>query len=200
MVSAQRAHEVQLAGMIHAGHFGPIESGELDGEGSTAAAGAIDQDFLPGLYLPFKPDAVQSDHTRLWNGGSLFERQICRFVRQGPAMGDSVLGETAPIAGQLAEHLVADLEFGIIAAGSFDHAGDIRSEDAVTVRSQEPSGTRIQRCAHQTFPVRAVDGDSMNFDQDLVRDRGWFFQLDETKNLGRAVSAINNSFHVPDLR
>ena len=56
VVSADRAHEVQLLRVVHAGDLGPVKFGQLHGVHARTAA-AVDQHLLPGLDPSLVPDA-----------------------------------------------------------------------------------------------------------------------------------------------
>src|SRR5918993_1128289 len=52
MVCSQRAHKVQLAGVIHPGYLSLIQFGKLHCERTGTTTGTIDQTFCPGWTCP----------------------------------------------------------------------------------------------------------------------------------------------------
>lgn len=61
--------------MVDCRDFGPAGLGDLYGQRTDAAAGAIDQDLLTGCDLPFPPETLNSQHPRVGEGRSFYEAQ-----------------------------------------------------------------------------------------------------------------------------
>src|SRR5690349_16697438 len=59
----------------------------------------------------------------------------------------------------------------------------------------QPPDARIQRCSAQRLPVRAIDGDRMQLDQDLIVPRDWDGDLGELQHSRCPVAGTNNRLH-----
>ena len=117
------------------------------------------------------------------DGGCLLERQPrwfsgeCTFGRAG------ILRQAAVIAGNLPKDFVTRFELCDILPGLFDSSGDIRAENRITGFSKPPYAS-IQRLPDQSLPVRAVDRNCMDLDQDFIVPGCWFFDLFQLENFG----------------
>ena len=139
LVGAERAHEVELAGVVDAGHVRAAPLGELDRERARAAAGAVDQHPAPGRGAV---GALQRDRTRLGDRRRLRERQLRRLGRERRLGRDRVLGEAALQREVVAVHLVAGPEPGDALADGLDPPGDVRAERPARRRAQPADAAR----------------------------------------------------------
>ena len=108
MLRAERAHEVQFFGVIHAGHFGAAEFGELDSEGPRAPAGAVDQHLAP---RPGMAHPLQGDHPGLGYGRSLLKGQPGRFAHEPAFRQAHIFGKPAGVVRRVSKDFVSLLEF-----------------------------------------------------------------------------------------
>src|SRR5574341_596354 len=97
VVCAERAHKVQLAGVIYASYFSAIQFCKLDSKRTGPAARAINQNFLAWLDLTFFTNPLQGDHSRLRNGCCFLECQVGWFQCPGFCTSTDILGKTTMI-------------------------------------------------------------------------------------------------------
>src|SRR5215210_5007836 len=132
MVCAQRAHKVQLAGVIHPGHLSPVQFGKLHCKRTGAAACATNQNLLPRLDLPFIANPLQGDHCRLRDGRYFLERHTGWFQRQGTFTSTHILGKTAQTRQDVSEDFIPWLKSPDVSASHLYSPGYVRSEYLVT--------------------------------------------------------------------
>src|SRR5215210_7060236 len=132
MVRAKRAHEVQLAGVIHPSHLSPVQFGKLNCKCTGAAAGAINQNLLPRLDPSFIPNPLQGDHCRLRDGRYFLERHTGRFERQGTFTSTHILGKTTHTRQDVSEDFIPWLKSPDVPASHFNSPGYVRSEYLLT--------------------------------------------------------------------
>src|ERR671911_1549521 len=132
VVCAKRAHRVQLAGVIHPGHLGPVHFGKLHRKRTGASAGAIDQDLLPRLDPSFFANPLQGDHCPLRDGRCFLECHTCWFQRQGTFTSAHILGKTTHTPLDVSEDFIPWSKSPDVSASHFDPPGYVRSEYLVT--------------------------------------------------------------------
>ena len=163
LVGAERPHEVELAGVVDAGHVRTEPLGELDRERARAASAPVDQHPTPDRGAV---GSLQRDRSGLGDRRRLGERQLCRLVGERRLGRDRVLGEAALQREVVAVHLVTGPESSDALADGVDPPGDVRAERAARRRAQ-PTQARIQRRAAQALPVAEVDRRRGNLDEHL---------------------------------
>ncbi len=92
LVGSARAHEVELGGVVDAGHMDAGGRGQLQRERARAAAGAVDQH--PAARRRPR-DRLHGDRARLRQRRRLGERQLGGLERERMLGSHGVLGEAA---------------------------------------------------------------------------------------------------------
>jgi hypothetical protein len=195
VIGADRAHQFQLPRAIDARHFGPQRLGELHCERARATSRAVDQHPLSGLDLAFVAKPLQGDECRLRHGGRLLEAHAGRLQHQRVFGSACVLSQTAPTPEDVAKHFIAWPKLLYALSDGFHPPGDVRSKHFV-LGFEEPPHADIGRRACQGLPVRRIEGNGMNLDQDFVVAREWLFDLLQLHDIGGAISAADSGFHL----
>ena len=114
--------------------------GDLHGESTDAAGGAVDQHFLARNQLALVAQRLQRRDRCNGNRGGLFEAEPGGLQRDPLFVGQRVLAE-GPEAD--AEDFVARLELGDPGADGRDDAGEVRANPRV-MRLADPAIDRIR--------------------------------------------------------
>ena len=80
VVGTDGPDHVHVLRAAHAGDLGAERLGDLDGERSDAARGAVDQDLLPGLDLALVAQELQGGRGRHADGRRLLEGEVGRLL------------------------------------------------------------------------------------------------------------------------
>src|SRR5215212_1831074 len=194
MVCAKRAHEVQLAGVIHPSHLGPIQFGKLNCNRTGTTTGAINQNLLSWLDLSFIANPLEGNNGRLRDGRCFFECHPGWFQCQPVFRRTDIFGKTTQTRQDVSEDFIPWLISTDVSASHFNSPGYVRSEYLVTW-SQKPPYAGIQRFTSESLPVRSIYGYRLNLDQYFIVLRSRFCYLFELKDLWYSVFCVHNRLH-----
>ena len=180
LVGAEGFHHLDVFGAADSGDVGSLGFGDLDGEGTDGAGGAIDEDSLSGLeraclVLNGGVEALEGGDTGGGDGGGLLEIEVDGFEDEFVGGGESGFGEGS--AFDFGEDFVSGLEVGDVGSDGLDGAGDVAAEDGVFRFEESGDGAGDVGLAGEEDVVGSVDGGGVDFDEDLVFFGGWGWEV-----------------------
>src|SRR5262249_25945503 len=176
VVCAERLHHFEIARAAHARHFRAKILGKLHRECANAAGCAVDEHFLSGLNFSFVTNTLQGRDARDIDGGRLLKSEASGLWGHRPD------GTSAYIFGKGAvsptEHFVARFELRHVLADRLNGSGKINAKTYVFWLTQsDAERAHDVGCALNEMPVVGVDGDRVNFDQNLIIFPDWLFDV-----------------------
>ena len=191
LVGTERAHEVELAGVVDAGHVcaGPL--GQLDRERPGTSAAAVDKHATAGGGTG---GPLQGDRTRLRDGRCLGEAQPGRLRRERGLVSHRVLRKATLQRQVVAIHLFADSEMGDPATDFRHPARDVRTERGTSRGAQTPEAG-VERRSAQTLPVGEVDRRRGHLHQHLSRGRSRHRHVVDAQHVWGAIPEVAGCSH-----
>ena len=196
MIEADLAHHLQLRPGVDAGHLDVMLPGELDGVGSHAAAGPVDQDAQAVAQRAVSVQRLPGQGGRLRDAGGIDEIQPLRHAFHLGLRGADMLGEGAEAPGaEIAVDPVSDLPPRHAAAGRFDFSGHVAAGDLDPRPEQAEEETIDQGLAADQSQIPVVDGNRMDTDPDFIVGRFGALDLLDVDDVGRAVFPVHCGLH-----
>ena len=203
LVGAELAEHLELAAAVDRDHLGAGLLGQLDRVGAETAAGADDEDPLPGADAALAQEAERL-HRAVGHGGGLGIAQGRRHGHHdaaGPApAGADGLGVGAEPHPRCAVHAVPGREAGHPVAERLDLAGELlaedphpRPEDAERQADGEPDPRGELEPAD--LAVRPRGGRGMHADEHLARLGARRLDLLEPEDVRAAVRCADDRLH-----
>jgi|SRR5215210_1570939 len=132
MVCSNRAHKVQLVGVIHPSHLSPVYFGKLHCNRTGTTTGAIDQNLLSWLDLSLIANPLQGDHCRLRDSRYFLKCHTGWFQCQPVFRRTHILCKTAQTRQDVSEDFITWSKSTDVSASHFDSTGYVRSEYLLT--------------------------------------------------------------------
>jgi hypothetical protein len=158
----------------------------------TPPGGADHQDRLPGSNLPVVANRLECCGASDGNGRRLLEREVRRLRRELAHSGGRVLSERAVAD---AEHGVADVEGGDIAAHGLDTAGYVSASNPDPRLPQAARRSERERHASHVVPVAGEEARCLDTEQYLTAARGRGIDVLEVQDVWSAISVLHDRLH-----